>query len=59
MEKEGVEWKRIEEKTRFGFGLDMKTIFWQGYKKCHKQTTNLKVAGSTPAGRTNGKITFN
>ena len=52
MEKEGVEWKRVEEKTRISFGLDLKTIFWQGYQKCNKQPSKLWVAGSIPAGRT-------
>ena len=31
MEKEGVEWKRVEEKTWISLGLDLKIIFWQGY----------------------------
>lgn len=52
MEKEGVEWKRVEEKTRISFGLDLKTIFWQGYQKCNKQPSKLWVARSIRAGRT-------
>ena len=52
MEKEGVEWKRVEEKTRISFCLELKIIFGQGYQKCNKQPSKLWVAGSIPAGRT-------